>query len=58
MIAGDADLLVGVLFLKVHEDMHESFLTRSITYHAQDALMCSSSRDIDDLLLHDQGLWA
>ena len=56
MIASDADFVVGVLFLKVHEDMHESFLTRSVTCHAQDALICSSSRDVDDLFLHDQGL--
>lgn len=58
MVAGDANTLVGVLLLKVHENVHEGLFARSVTCHAWDALVRSGSRDGNGLLLLDQGLRA
>ena len=58
MVAGDANTLVGVLLLKVHENVHEGLFARSVTCHAWDALVRSSVRDGNDILLLDQGLRA
>ena len=58
MVAGDANISVGVLLLKVHENVQKSFLTSSVSCHARNALMCCSSREVDNLLLLAQSLWA
>ena len=58
MEAGNTDILVGKLVLKMHQNVYKSRFTRSVTCHARDALVNSGSRDVDDLLLFSQGLWA